>query len=105
MEQVPEDWQRALAIVAHPDDLEYGAAMAIARWTAQGKEVVEVLAFESADPAMQGEMTITYRLRDVAGGTELSAEHAGVPSGIAPADNETGWRMALDRLARLVEAG
>lgn len=44
MEQVPEDWQRALAIVAHPDDLEYGAAMAIARWTAQGKEVVEVLA-------------------------------------------------------------
>ncbi|MEO3784557.1 PIG-L family deacetylase [Actinocorallia sp. B10E7] len=44
MEPVAEDWQRALAIVAHPDDLEYGAAMAIARWTAQGKEIVEVLA-------------------------------------------------------------
>ena len=44
MEPVAEDWQSALAIVAHPDDLEYGAAMAIARWTAQGKEVVEVLA-------------------------------------------------------------
>lgn len=36
---VPEDWQRALAIVAHPDDLEYGGASAVAKWTAQGKEV------------------------------------------------------------------
>jgi LmbE family N-acetylglucosaminyl deacetylase len=40
MEPVPEDWTRALAIVAHPDDLEYGAASAIARWTRQGKTVV-----------------------------------------------------------------
>lgn len=34
-----EDWQRALCVVAHPDDLEFGAAAAIARWTGQGKEV------------------------------------------------------------------
>ena len=40
---LPEDWQRALAVAAHPDDLEYGAASAIARWTAQGKEVVYLL--------------------------------------------------------------
>ena len=39
LEAGPEDWSRALAIVAHPDDLEYGAASAIARWTAQGKDV------------------------------------------------------------------
>ncbi len=39
MEQVPEDWSRALAIVAHPDDLEYGAASAVARWTLQGKTI------------------------------------------------------------------
>lgn len=44
MEAVAEDWESALAIVAHPDDLEYGAAMALARWTGQGKRVVEVLA-------------------------------------------------------------
>lgn len=37
LEPVVEDWDRALAIVAHPDDLEYGSAAAIARWTAQGK--------------------------------------------------------------------
>jgi LmbE family N-acetylglucosaminyl deacetylase len=44
MEPVNENWERALAIVAHPDDLEYGAASAVARWTSQGKEVSYVLA-------------------------------------------------------------
>lgn len=44
LEQLPEDWDRALCIVAHPDDLEYGAASAIARWTGQGKEVAYLLA-------------------------------------------------------------
>jgi LmbE family N-acetylglucosaminyl deacetylase len=44
VEPINEDWQRAVAIVAHPDDLEYGAASAVARWTAQGKEVSYVLA-------------------------------------------------------------
>ena len=44
MEPVPEDWQRALAVVAHPDDMEYGAAAAVARWTDQGKKVSYVLA-------------------------------------------------------------
>jgi LmbE family N-acetylglucosaminyl deacetylase len=44
MEAVAEHWERALAIVAHPDDLEYGAASAIARWTAQGKQVAYLLA-------------------------------------------------------------
>lgn len=42
--EFPEDWERALAIVAHPDDLEYGAAGAIARFTDRGKEVSYVLA-------------------------------------------------------------
>ncbi len=44
MEQVPEDWQRGLVIVAHPDDIEYGAAAAVARWTEQGKDIRYVLA-------------------------------------------------------------
>ncbi len=34
-----EDWERALAVVAHPDDLEYGVAAAVARWTGAGKDV------------------------------------------------------------------
>ncbi|MGB0099184.1 MAG: PIG-L deacetylase family protein [Nocardioides sp.] len=40
MEFLPEDWDRALCVVAHPDDMEFGAAAAVARWTGQGKEVV-----------------------------------------------------------------
>src|SRR5690349_110598 len=44
LEPVVEDWQKALAIVAHPDDLEFGTAAAIARWTGQGKEIVYVMA-------------------------------------------------------------
>ena len=43
IDHVPEDWSRGLAIVAHPDDLEYGAAGAIARWTDQGKSIVYCL--------------------------------------------------------------
>jgi len=41
---MPEDWDRAVAVVAHPDDLEYGAAAAVARWTRQGKQVAYLLA-------------------------------------------------------------
>src|SRR5262245_10493617 len=41
---VPEDFDRALAVVAHPDDLEYGGAAAIARWTDQGRTVTYLLA-------------------------------------------------------------
>jgi LmbE family N-acetylglucosaminyl deacetylase len=39
LEPMPTDWNRALAIAAHPDDLEYGAAAAIAGWTQAGKDV------------------------------------------------------------------
>jgi LmbE family N-acetylglucosaminyl deacetylase len=43
LEALPEDWSRGLAVVAHPDDMEYGAAAAVARWTGQGKWVGYVL--------------------------------------------------------------
>ncbi len=43
LQTFPEDWERALAVVAHPDDMEYGAAAAVARWTAQGKWIGYVL--------------------------------------------------------------
>jgi LmbE family N-acetylglucosaminyl deacetylase len=40
LEPLREDWDRALVVVAHPDDMEYGGASAVARWTGQGKSVV-----------------------------------------------------------------
>ncbi|MFE7111288.1 PIG-L deacetylase family protein [Streptomyces sp. NPDC057575] len=44
LEPMPADWLRALAVVAHPDDLEYGCAAAIAGWTDEGREVSYLLA-------------------------------------------------------------
>src|SRR4051794_41417787 len=40
----PDDWQRALVVAAHPDDIEYGLAAAVASWTSVGKEVHYLLA-------------------------------------------------------------
>ena len=65
--------------------------------------VEEVDTFETTDQEFAGDMTVTVTLRDHDGGTELLAVHEGVPAGVAPEDNELGWRMALDRLAALVE--
>ncbi|MFJ6675692.1 PIG-L deacetylase family protein [Actinosynnema sp. NPDC091369] len=42
--EFPEDWQSALVVVAHPDDVEYPGAAPIARWTEQGKKVSYLLA-------------------------------------------------------------
>jgi uncharacterized protein YndB with AHSA1/START domain len=69
------------------------------------EQVVEMVEFETEDPALQGEMTITFALADAGGGTEVVAVHDGLPPGLSATDNETGWRMSLANLAALVEAG
>lgn len=65
--------------------------------------VVEVIEFETSDPAMQGEMRITTTLTATDGGTLLSATHEGLPRGVSTEDNEIGWRDSLDKLARLLD--
>jgi uncharacterized protein YndB with AHSA1/START domain len=70
------------------------------------EQVVEELQFETDDEAMAAPMTMTITLTDVdGGGTEVVMLHEGVPDSVPRADNETGTRMALEKLARLVEAG
>ncbi len=69
------------------------------------KQVVEVVEFETTDPAMRGEMTITISLADAGGGTDVLAVHDQLPPGLSAADNEVGWRSSLAKLAALVEAG
>lgn len=44
LQPFPDDWQSALCVAAHPDDLEYGTAAAVAGWTAAGKQVSYLLA-------------------------------------------------------------
>lgn len=66
--------------------------------------VVEVDEFETDDPALRSEMTMTITLSDAAsGGTDLVALHEGLPDGLSTADNELGWRQSLTRLAAHLE--
>lgn len=39
----PEGIERMLCVVAHPDDMEYGASAAVAEWTARGVDVSYLL--------------------------------------------------------------
>jgi uncharacterized protein YndB with AHSA1/START domain len=68
------------------------------------ERVVEVDEFETEDPALRGEMTVTITLTDADGGTDVLGVHEGLPPGVPIADNEAGWRSSLARLAALVEA-
>ena len=76
LEAVPEDWDRALAVVAHPDDMEYGASSAVARWTSQGKEVAYLLVTrgEAGIDSMSPEESVAAR----SGEQEASCAAVGV---------------------------
>ena len=72
MQPMPEDWDRAVAVVAHPDDLEYGVASAVARWTGQRKEVTYLLAtrgeagIAGMDPGEAGPLRVEEERRSAA---------------------------------------
>ncbi|MBF6358000.1 SRPBCC family protein [Nocardia higoensis] len=69
-----------------------------------GERVVQLVEFDTEDPAVSGSMTISYTLTEVNGGTDLVAVHEDLPSGLSPDENEIGWRMSLAKLAALAEA-
>jgi uncharacterized protein YndB with AHSA1/START domain len=68
------------------------------------ERVVEELEFETSDPALRGPLRLTTTLADADGGTDVVMVHESIPAGISAADNETGTRMALDKLAALLES-
>jgi uncharacterized protein YndB with AHSA1/START domain len=69
------------------------------------EQVVEVDEFETENPALRGEMVSSISLADTDdGGTEVVGLHENLPTGVVLADNEVGWRMTLQKLARLAEA-
>ena len=43
------------------------------------------------------------RARELGDGTDLVGLHEQLLLGVDPADNEMGWSMSIDKLARLVE--
>ena len=71
----------------------------------ENEKVIELVEFETTDPSLRGEMTITIALTEADGGTDVLAIHDGLPPGLDEKDNEAGWRSSLAKLAKLVEAG
>ena len=66
--------------------------------------IVQAIAFDAADPAFAGEMTMAVTLAEVAGGTEVTIAFERIPPGIRPEDNDAGTRASLEKLARHVAA-
>lgn len=60
-----EDKIRVMAIVAHPDDAEFGSAGTVARWVAEGREVTYLICTNgdkgSSDPEMTPERLARIR--------------------------------------------
>jgi LmbE family N-acetylglucosaminyl deacetylase len=60
------DFQRVLCVAAHPDDVEYGASSAVARWTANGVEVAYLMLTrgEAGMDSMEPEQTAELRVQE-----------------------------------------
>lgn len=67
------------------------------------KRIVEVVQFESDDPAFAGEMTISTTFTQVASGTEVSVKAENVPTGIKREDHQMGMDSSLQNLAEFTE--
>lgn len=88
LEPMPTQWERALAVVAHPDDLEYGCAAAVAGWTDEGREISYLLAtrgeagIDSIEPARCGPLREREQRASAAvvgvGAVEFLDHHDGV---------------------------
>jgi uncharacterized protein YndB with AHSA1/START domain len=65
--------------------------------------IVQVITFDSADPAYSGEMTMVATFEERDGGTEVTIAFENMPSGVRPEDNEAGTQSSLEKLARYVE--
>ena len=88
LDQFPDDWSSALCIAAHPDDLEYGTASAVAAWTGAGKSVTYLLVtsgeagIDDLDPAECGPLR---EAEERAGAAEVGVdrvEFLGYPDGV-----------------------
>jgi LmbE family N-acetylglucosaminyl deacetylase len=88
LQPLPEDWTTALAVVAHPDDMEFGAAAAVARWTGQGKRIVYCMVTngEAGIDGMEPDRTREVRAAEEIASARIvgveQVEFLGFPDGI-----------------------
>ena len=69
-----------------------------------GERIVHTDEFETDDPGMVGEMTVTITFEAVPDGTEVTVHQTGIPGAVSPEDARAGWTDSLENLARLVES-
>jgi len=65
--------------------------------------IVQAITFDSADPTVAGEMSMTVTFEERDSGTEVTILFEQIPPGIQPEDNDAGTRSSLEKLARYVE--
>ena len=70
----------------------------------RGRRIVHTDTFESDDPSMAGEMTVTITLEEIRSGTKVTVHQAGIPEAIPPNDANEGWNDSLENLSAVVEA-
>ena len=70
---------------------------------ARPRKIVEVVSFDTTDPGLVGEMTMTATFEKISGGTEVTLVFKNLPPGLRAEDNEAGARLSLEQLARHFE--
>jgi len=68
------------------------------------RRIVEAVTFDTADPALQGDMTITVTFEPMDNATNVTFHFTDLPPGVRPEDNEEGTRLSLEQLARYVSS-
>ncbi len=68
-----------------------------------GERIVYTESFDTDEPSMAGEMTVTATFEAVPDGTEITVRQEGIPEAIPPSDANEGWNDSLGNLAALVE--
>ncbi len=58
--------------------------------------------FETDDPALQGEMRMTWTFEPADDGTHVTVLTENLPPGLKPEDNDEGSRLSLEQLAQWI---
>lgn len=103
---LPEDaFTRVLCVVAHPDDVEYGTAAAVAEWTSRGVEVAYLMLTrgEAGIDTMAPQQAAELRVRE-----QVAGSHAVGVTDVTFLDNTDGvleYGIGLRRdIARAIRA-
>lgn len=67
------------------------------------ERIVQIITFDTDDPAFSGDMRMIVTLESLGDATEVTILFEDIPPGIRPEDNDAGTRSSLEKLARYVE--